>query len=95
MDHKDAVSFLKEIDELKRVYAESQWYLGEEKSKCKQLEDMLKGCQQRDQQLEREVHALREELYRLQKELQDAQWFLGEEKARRHELEEELRKKIG
>jgi hypothetical protein len=85
----------KELEELKRRFAESQWFLGEEKAKAQQLEDMLKGCQQRDQQLEREVHALRGELYRIQKELQDAQWFLGEEKARRHELEEELRKKIG
>ena len=85
----------KELEELKHRFAESQWFLGEEKAKVQQVEDMLKGCQQRNGQLEREVHALRDELYRLQKELQDAQWFLGEEKARRHELEEELRKKIG
>lgn len=82
-------------DELKHRFAESQWFLGEEKAKRKQLEDMLQGCQQRSQQLEQEVRGLREELSRVHKELQDTQWFLGEEKARRHELEEELRKKIG
>lgn len=77
-----AIELEKRIHVLQRMLNESQWLLGEEKSRRERLESDL--CASVDQ-----CHALRTELDRqmrefksLQQELQNAQWFLGEERAK-------------
>ncbi|MDD5730150.1 MAG: hypothetical protein PHN57_03365 [Candidatus Omnitrophica bacterium] len=73
--------------EFMRQYAESQWYLGEEKSRREQLNTAVDGYQKRCRELEVGIEQLRLRCIKLEKDLSDAQWYLGEERARIKQLE--------
>lgn len=71
-----------EQDELRRLYDESQWYLGEERNRRGQLEHDLRQCASRCEALEAQLNQIHAQLDTVQKNLNEAQWFLGEERAK-------------
>ncbi len=70
------------LDSIQKELQDTQWFLGEERSKREYFEGALKASQQKSQELEGQLNVLREQSDKLQKELADAQWFLGEERAK-------------
>ncbi|MEI8176664.1 MAG: hypothetical protein WCG78_07350 [Candidatus Omnitrophota bacterium] len=66
-----------------KVFNETQWYLGEERTKRERLETELKARTQSVVDLEAQVNELKQHAGQ-------TQWYLGEEKARREELEKAL-----
>ena len=79
------------VNSFQKELQDAQWHLGEERSRREQLEQALKACQQRCQELEMYLNQTRAWGEQLQKELSDTQWFLGEERARRQHLESQIK----
>jgi septal ring factor EnvC (AmiA/AmiB activator) len=71
-----------ELRQLRQQLSESQWYLGEEKTKREQTENALRDTVNRCQDLEAQLSQVRAENYSLQHDLQETRWYLGEERAK-------------
>ena len=77
-----AIELEKRIHVLQQMLNESQWLLGEEKSRREILENDLRASVDQCHSLRTELDRQMRDFKTLQQELLDAQWFLGEERAR-------------
>lgn len=75
-----------ELQEMKKHFEESQYFLYEEKSRNSELMNSLQGSSSRIQELENHSSYLNSQCESLRKDLADAQWFLGEERAKNQAL---------